>query len=250
MAVSRRGRSKEGTLEPPVRERKKRRSVTPEPPKKRRRRHSFTFDSEESDVPYVAPQKQKANVTNGMPESRRKGSKNTVDGAASSCSVVKGKSTQTRERSPSPAFSEASDDSIARVSVTPTKRSIQTPTKTNSLKENNAIVNGTSKPAAHVSTKSFQERLKSVKDTSKDHHSALKKSQSVGHADSAAVSNTRTKQSAKGKPPTARELNSIKSQVIAKLCGRSPIPLIGHPAKVVEYMIPFIFLIIVKSTAL
>src|SRR5204862_1130822 len=38
------------------------------------------------------------------------------------------------------------------------------------------------------------------------------------------------------KGPTTAELDSIKSQVLGKLCGRIPIPLTGKPAERAEYI--------------
>ena len=40
------------------------------------------------------------------------------------------------------------------------------------------------------------------------------------------------------KGPSANELDSIKAQVLGKLCGRNPIPLSGKPAERAESVVP------------
>ena len=238
MVASRRNSSVAFAVEIPAKGKRRRRNETPEAPRKRPRRNSFTFNSDESGVP-VSSRKSRsksANGINGATEVKEKNSKKTFNGVTPSHHAGNGKSKRIREKSSSPTPSEASEDSILRVSVTPTKRPTQTPPKRKFSGKKNAIVNGTSTPITRTPTNSFQERINAVKKSSKDENGNVKWSQDTEDKHLVTMNGTLSKYKPSGKAPTARELDSIKSQVLGKLCGRLPVPLIGHPSKVAKYV--------------
>lgn len=210
-----------------------------EPPKKRQRADSFMFESRSDDESVTSdangfhrqssngrlpskstPAKNKSMMNGHIPSRRGNGNSKTF-----------------REFSPSPDLSEISDDIISRAPVTPPKRPIQiqarfsqTPTKSRSSKRNSSLA---SEIPEAIPRTALNNRLVEVVVATKEEKQKQKMKKPVTPSKSITVNDTRTK-SKKG--PTAKELDSIKSQVLGKLCGRIPIPLTGKPADRAEYI--------------
>jgi hypothetical protein len=161
-------------------------------------------------------------------------SKRTPNGGTSSRRELNRNSRNSYELSPSPNLSEISDDIIIRTPVTPQKRPIQiqtpssqTPTKSKSSKSKSSAV---SEIPEVIPRTALNNRLVEVAVAAKEEKQKTK--QVVTPSKSITVNDSRAR-SKKG--PTAKELDSIKSHVLGKLCGRIPIPLTGKPAERAEY---------------
>jgi hypothetical protein len=105
---------------------------------------------------------------------------------------------------------------------------MQTPTKRKSAKKESAIFD---EPTTPKTPKSFQKRLEAI---GSDKRTRTRNDTIL--SDSIAVTPPKIKKQIKSsvKHPTQNELERIKAQVLGKLCGRIPIPLVGKPAETAE----------------
>ena len=123
-------------------------------------------------------------------------------------------------------FSE--DKILLKSPRTPQKRLSQSPATSKSSKSKPGTtdrLHSSSKPPPRTS---FNARLQAVTEKTKEKVQDNVKEQLLSRN----IVNGTTKPKPPPKGPKQRELESIKTQVLGKLCGRTPIPLQGHPAQV------------------
>jgi hypothetical protein len=104
--------------------------------------------------------------------------------------------------------------------------------KTNSSKRNNDVADDFDIPTTPTPATSFEKKLAAITKGSRGNEP---KQESTRPPGSVTVNGSRGKSKQSGKAPKQRELESIKSHVLGKLCGRIPIPLTGKPASLAEY---------------
>jgi len=116
---------------------------------------------------------------------------------------------------------------------TPTSRSKQSPAKSKSAKIKAGTPNGLSSPSKPAPRNSFNARLQAITEKTKEKAKEITKEPPL--SENITVNGT-TKSKPPPKGPEKQELDTIKQQVLGKLCGRIPIPLQGHPAQVATYL--------------
>ena len=128
-----------------------------------------------------------------------------------------------------------SDEKILSKSPnTPTTRSKQSPAKSKSAKSETGTPNGLPSPSKPAPRNSFNAKLQAITDKTKEKKE--KETTKEQHLSENITVNGTTKSKPPPKGPKKQELDEIKEQVLAKLCGRTPIPLQGHPAEVATYL--------------
>jgi hypothetical protein len=114
---------------------------------------------------------------------------------------------------------------------TPTKGKA-TPIKPKSTKKDDMVFD--TPPPKTTATNALQKKLQAVaKDKSTPNGIKTPKSISVNGTPTKSKGKVST---SKVKPPSHLELEKIKAQVLGKLCGRIPIPLIGDLVETTKYL--------------
>jgi hypothetical protein len=209
-------------------------SVSEPTPKRQRTKNDhrkiFDFDSEDEDEENDDPQSPdkrrssaRLNSAKATPEVNKNGT-----GRKMSTSVVidtpskstNGTRRSTRGRSPSPAVSDASSDELtsSRTPLTPSKRYAQP----HSIPKSGKKVSNLNKKLSEVNETKAPETPAKVK----------------VEDEAMPVSKTRPKKTRSANALASTEFEQIKHHVLSKLCGRTPIPLIGNAAIISKYPQP------------
>lgn len=215
--------------------------ISSESPKKRRRKNedifAFGSDSECGDTPTVNGYGKRFSKgrLNGPPKRNEDGTQSMTNGGTPSRSTGTRDSKPSRKSSPSPVPSESSSDPLTsqRTPITPTKQPIQSPKKTQSSKRKSAVANNFDIPTIPTPATSFEKKLAAITKGSREkklNQESTRPRKTVTFNDSRASSEPSVN------APKQGELESIKSYVLGKLCGRNPIPLTGKPAGLAEYI--------------
>lgn len=265
VAVSRRtsSRRQEKEIQETIPRKRQRKQSNPSPPAKRQKRSKdiFYFNESESEGEEVEARKStRASVETG----RKKGLTQSVNGGTPTKATTNGTNGTSRKRKRTESIASVPSDtssdplSSARFPATPSKRSLRnstrgsdtpnprTPSKSAPLKDSTAA-NGTVTPKGHETpVKSFKQKLEGVKSsTTKEKpqktieqtpsSSAKRNSKETPQSETIFdndKSRTKSQSKSKVKPPTPQQLDSLKSTILSKLTGRSPVPLIGKSAEV------------------
>lgn len=127
-----------------------------------------------------------------------------------------------------------SDKILSKSPKTPTSRSKQSPAKSKSAKSKASPPNGLPSPSKPAPRNSFNAKLQAMTEKTKEQAKEITKEPPL--SENITVNGT-TKSQPPPKGPKKEELDTIKQQVLGKLCGRDPIPLQGHPAQVAKYLL-------------
>jgi hypothetical protein len=235
MVSSRRSSGKLVAVEVEVKSRKRKQSSSPKVSRKKAKKDVDIFDfpeDNETDEPKTpvknGAQKKSPKVTSGrkLAAPKNKASKNTNPARTSPQ-----KSIPSKASSPDPDPMELSEDELdlRKTPYTPVKQPVQTPTKSKSTRRNGAIPDIPPSPVQSP-VKPFQQKL--VEDKRKQ-----KRSEANVLSEKITINGTEPVSQPAVKAPTAVELDEVKQEVLGKLMGRNPIPLIGHVAERAKYIL-------------
>jgi hypothetical protein len=216
--------------------RKRKQNSSPELPRKKVRKERDIFDFPEDDdddenelqTPVKKiPEKNASKPTTGKKLSapKQKSSGIVGNGVKASPRTSNKKSTQPKETSPDSL--EISDDDELNLTdqpFTPTKQPAQTPTKSKSTRK---LVSLPEPPPSPV--KSFRQKVD-------EDERKRKRSEADVLSEKITINGTDAPSIPSPKAPTAEELEAVKEEVLGKLVGRNPIPLIGHVAERARYI--------------
>jgi hypothetical protein len=214
--------------------------ISLESPKKRRRKSKgvfdFSTDSEDNEAPAVNGYRKGSSKgrLNGVSERKKDGTQSMTNGETLSRPMATRYSKSSRESASSPVPSESSSDPLTsqRTPIIPRKRPIQKHVETKSSKRNSAAANDFDVTTIPTPAISFEKKLAAI--TRGPRENKLKR-ESARPPKTITLNDSRTTPKLSGKAPKQSELESIKSHVLGKLCGRILIPLAGKPAKLAEY---------------
>jgi hypothetical protein len=237
MVSSRRSSAKLVTVEVEVKSRKRKQNTSPEMQRKKLKKEEAVFDFPDDDGEPKTPvkngaQKKSPKVTSGRKLAAPNSKASGIAGNAKPIPRISPKkSTQSKESSPDPDPTELSEDELdlRKTPYTPVKQPAQTPTKSKSTRRNGVVPDLLPSPVQSP-IKPFQQKL--VEDKRKQ-----KRNEANVLSEQITINGTEPVSQPSVKAPTAEELDEVKQEVLGKLTGRNPIPLIGHVAERAKYIL-------------